>query len=245
MSEPNPNSSSTPNPAPQSTGRPVQLFQPSNRPFNPRAVLNTLPEAFYSASGSDVRQTYNSLHTNTKNLQDAPLLTRKLRAAEEQKKMSRFPHTIIRFLFPDRYTLQGVFKPGDRVSDLESFVKECLKDDGHGVEFVLFVTPPKKILSDKKSTLWKEGFAPAAMVHVGIESGVKETCGLVRSDIWDKVQQVPMPKEVVGGMEGDGKRLDGGKGSSSSDKVKDAVQNGKKAAEKVIPKWLMKNLKKR
>lgn len=170
--------------------RELRVFRPSDTPFDPRRLQ--LPEDFYEATGEDVRASYASLSTTNRSLQDAPLMTKKMRDAEQAKKRSRFRKALLRIRFPDRVELQGTFEPSSTVRDVRKFVRERLRNPGQ-VSFHLFVVPPKTILKDLDSTLWNNGLVPAALVHFGVDSGPSESSSLLSDATLGLMEDAPAP----------------------------------------------------
>ncbi|XP_058443191.1 tether containing UBX domain for GLUT4 [Malaya genurostris] len=128
------------------------------------------PDSFYEITVSDVRKMYADLRKQVKDLEEAPLMTSELRQLEDSKRvlnhLSRYRITIIRVQFPDRYVLQGIFKPHESVSDVINFVRENLQDST--IDFHLYTTPPKEILSSE-STLVEAKCVPQILLHFGCE----------------------------------------------------------------------------
>ncbi|MBV97146.1 Tether containing UBX domain for GLUT4, partial [Eschrichtius robustus] len=61
-----------------------------------------------------------------KRLEEAPLVTKAFRDAQMKEKLQRYPKVVLRVLFPDRYILQGFFRPSETVGDLRDFVRSHL-----------------------------------------------------------------------------------------------------------------------
>ncbi|XP_048411362.1 tether containing UBX domain for GLUT4 isoform X7 [Stegostoma tigrinum] len=79
---------------------------------------------------------------------------------------------VLRVQFPDRYVLQGFFRPFETVGALIEFVKSHLIDPA--ISFYLFSifvvkTPPKVLLDKPAATLFEANLFPAALVHFGSE----------------------------------------------------------------------------
>ncbi|XP_058825136.1 tether containing UBX domain for GLUT4 [Topomyia yanbarensis] len=128
------------------------------------------PDSFYEITVSDVRKMYADLRKQVKELEEAPLMTSELRQLEDSKRvlnnLSRYKTTIIRVQFPDRYVLQGIFKPHESVSDVMTFVRDNLDDST--VDFYLYTTPPKELLSTE-NTLVEAKCVPQVLLHFGCE----------------------------------------------------------------------------
>lgn len=208
----------------------VHLFRPSNYRFDPRTLV--LPDDFFNSTLGDVKDASSHLSERVRNLGDAPLMTKKMRQAEEEAKMSRFRKVMIRVLLPDRHSLQGVFEPKSTIRDVTSFVQLCVKD---GVKFHLFLVPPKTVLKDAKKTLWQQKLVPAAQIYLGVDEGPTSTKEMLRESVFTLAEEAPPPKMIATPVE------EGGRTSGTAKETKGAkVAGTAKAKSKIIPKWLKK-----
>lgn len=102
------------------------------------AELNT-DDSFYDVSVNDLKVLLRHLKCQAQGMDDAPLLTAKLRELDESKKtlqkITRYKDTIIRVQFPDRLVLQGTFSAVDKVATVMEFVREYIVDTN--LDFVL------------------------------------------------------------------------------------------------------------
>uniref|UniRef100_A0A8C0WCI8 Tether containing UBX domain for GLUT4 n=1 Tax=Castor canadensis TaxID=51338 RepID=A0A8C0WCI8_CASCN len=105
-----------------------------------------LPDEFFEVTVDDVRRRLAQLKSERKRLEEAPLVTKAFREAQMKEKLERYPKAALRILFPDRYILQGFFRPSETV-----------------------IAPPKTILDDHTLTLFQANLFPAALVHFGAE----------------------------------------------------------------------------
>ncbi|XP_070249771.1 tether containing UBX domain for GLUT4 isoform X4 [Myotis yumanensis] len=126
-----------------------------------------LPDEFFEVTVDDVRRRLAQLKSERKRLEEAPLVTKAFREAQRKEKLERYPKVVLRVLFPDRYILQGFFRPSETVGDLQDFVRSHLGNPA--LPFHLFITPPKTILEDHTLTLFQANLFPAALVHFGAE----------------------------------------------------------------------------
>ncbi|XP_030151173.1 tether containing UBX domain for GLUT4 isoform X8 [Lynx canadensis] len=126
-----------------------------------------LPDEFFEVTVDDVRRRLAQLRSERKRLEEAPLVTKAFREAQKREKLERYPKVVLRVLFPDRYILQGFFRPNETVGDLRDFVRSHLGNPE--LPFYLFITPPKTILDDHRLTLFQADLFPAALVHFGAE----------------------------------------------------------------------------
>ncbi|XP_022379247.1 tether containing UBX domain for GLUT4 isoform X3 [Enhydra lutris kenyoni] len=112
-----------------------------------------LPDEFFEVTVDDVRRRLAQLKSERKRLEEAPLVTKAFRDAQRREKLERYPKVVLRVLFPDRYILQGFFRPSETVGDLQAFVRSHLGDPE--LPFYLFITPPKTVLDDPTLTLFQ------------------------------------------------------------------------------------------
>ncbi|XP_014644856.1 PREDICTED: tether containing UBX domain for GLUT4 isoform X1 [Ceratotherium simum simum] len=126
-----------------------------------------LPDEFFEVTVDDVRRRLAQLKSERKRLEEAPLVTKAFREAQMKEKLERYPKVVLRVLFPDRYILQGFFRPSETVGDLQDFVRSHLGNPE--LPFHLFIAPPKTVLDDHTMTLFQANLFPAALVHFGSE----------------------------------------------------------------------------
>lgn len=104
-----------------------------------RAVELSVDDSFYDVSVNDLKVLLRDLKCQTQGLDDAPLLTAKMRELDEAKKtlnkLTRYKDTVIRVQFPDRLVLQGTFAAVDTVAAVMEFVREFIVDPH--LDFVL------------------------------------------------------------------------------------------------------------
>ncbi|XP_020043442.1 tether containing UBX domain for GLUT4 isoform X3 [Castor canadensis] len=112
-----------------------------------------LPDEFFEVTVDDVRRRLAQLKSERKRLEEAPLVTKAFREAQMKEKLERYPKAALRILFPDRYILQGFFRPSETVGDLREFVRSHLGNPE--LSFHLFIAPPKTILDDHTLTLFQ------------------------------------------------------------------------------------------
>ncbi|KAH8338491.1 hypothetical protein KR059_006939 [Drosophila kikkawai] len=127
-----------------------------------------LPDSFFDLTVNDLKMVLRDLKRTSTGDDDAPLLTAKLRELERQKtmlaKLNQYKDCVLRIQFPDRFVLQGIFKPHEQLAKVEEFVRQFLAQPGE--QFHLFTIPPKKVLPSSE-TLLELNFVPNAIVHFG------------------------------------------------------------------------------
>ncbi|KFV65371.1 Tether containing UBX domain for GLUT4, partial [Dryobates pubescens] len=113
-----------------------------------------LPDEFFEVTVDDVRKRLAQLRSERqKHLEEAPLMTKSLREAQQKEKLERYPKVVLRVHFPDRHVLQGFFCPNETVGILRDFVRSHLADAD--LPFYLFIAPPRIILNDESLTLFE------------------------------------------------------------------------------------------
>ncbi|KAH8232494.1 hypothetical protein KR032_008251 [Drosophila birchii] len=127
-----------------------------------------LPDSFFDLTVNDLKMVLRDLKRTSSGDDDAPLLTAKLRELERQKtmlaKLNQYKDCVLRIQFPDRFVLQGIFKPHEQLAKVEEFVRQFLAEPGE--QFHLYTIPPKKVLPSNE-TLLELNFVPNAIVHFG------------------------------------------------------------------------------
>ncbi|XP_030061036.1 tether containing UBX domain for GLUT4 isoform X2 [Microcaecilia unicolor] len=126
-----------------------------------------LPDEFFEVTVDDVRKRFAQLKSERKRLEESPFMTRSLRESRMKEKLEQYPKVVLRVQFPDRYVLQGFFRPNETVHMLKEFVRSHLADAD--LPFYLFITPPRSILQNESETLFQANLFPAAVVHFGSE----------------------------------------------------------------------------
>jgi hypothetical protein len=112
--------------------------------------------------------------------EEAPFRTRAQREIEALEGAKVYPHTLLRFHFPDRYVLQLQAHPRETVGNVRRVLwDEALNEEGRAAvgeegRLVLHTTPPRRVL-ETSMVLEEGGMVPAAVIHVtweGAASGV-------------------------------------------------------------------------
>ncbi|KAM4691462.1 tether containing UBX domain for GLUT4 [Rhinophrynus dorsalis] len=127
-----------------------------------------LTDDFFEVTMDDVRRRFSELRSERQRLEEAPLMTKALREAQMKEKLERYPKVVLRVLFPDRYVLQGFFRPTETVGAVREFVRSQLEDPE--LPFYLFITPPRTELKDNTQTLFQAELFPAALIHFGSQT---------------------------------------------------------------------------
>uniref|UniRef100_A0A1L8DSK0 Putative tug ubiquitin-like domain protein n=1 Tax=Nyssomyia neivai TaxID=330878 RepID=A0A1L8DSK0_9DIPT len=161
----------------------------------PRVQEKDLPDSFFDLTIDDVRLLLRDLKDQAKAMDDAPLLTAKLREMENDRKVLKllqYKKTIIRIQFPDRHVLQATFNPIDTLECVTNLVRQHLQNPQ--LDFHLFTTPPKRILP-LESRLVELQCVPQAVIHFGTEQDEKSDTGSYLSS--DKLMNLTSPDAAV------------------------------------------------
>ncbi|XP_031564021.1 tether containing UBX domain for GLUT4-like [Actinia tenebrosa] len=124
-----------------------------------------VPDSFYDVTVEDLRKMLQDLHSEKTKGAEMPLLTKAMRESRRLQEMYKYEKVVIRVKFPDRLTLQGFFRPQEKVSVLTEFVKSHLEDPD--TAFYLYTTPPKTVLKNQEATLFASQLCPASLVYFG------------------------------------------------------------------------------
>ncbi|XP_053697710.1 tether containing UBX domain for GLUT4 [Sabethes cyaneus] len=146
-----------------------------------------LPDSFFELTTADARKIQADLKNKIRELEDAPLLTSQYRQLEEEKRilsqLGRYKTTVVRVQFRDRYVLQGIFKPHESIANVMTFVRNYLSDPT--IEFHLYTTPPKNILSGDV-ILVEAQLVPTALLHFGCEHDCSP-CTLLKPAFYEQL----------------------------------------------------------
>ncbi|CAG8586509.1 16331_t:CDS:10 [Cetraspora pellucida] len=129
--------------------RDIKVFNP---PPENAVMSNTidLPDSFYELTTAELRYLLAKQANKHKREENAGFKTSAIRAKEEKERERNFQ-------------LQIAFLSKEHVADLYEFVKSALRTPDR--KFELYISPPKKTLSDKGLTLYQAGLAPASLVY--------------------------------------------------------------------------------
>lgn len=146
-----------------------------------------IPDSFFEVTASDMRVLMSQLRDNVRSMDNAPLMTAKLRELEDAKKtlvQLQYKETLIRIQFPNRLVLQTVFKPINTIAEVKEFLKTFLTEEvaefqlcklikcgicgctWNKLGFFAVLTPPKTILQDDER-LVELHCVPQALIHFG------------------------------------------------------------------------------
>jgi hypothetical protein len=99
---------------------------------------------------------------------DNPLETRSMRERVQSTRTVNYEHLAIRFVINSTFILQGLFYSNEPISHLVDFIRANVRcSHVQHVDFYLYTSPPRLILSDLTKSLLAYDLAPAAYVYLG------------------------------------------------------------------------------
>ncbi|ORZ12922.1 hypothetical protein BCR41DRAFT_355918 [Lobosporangium transversale] len=174
--------------------RNVKVFRPPSDSSVPLSNQIDLPDDFYTLTPQDVMKLLNSQKAKREEEENRGFKTSAVRAEEEKARERRYPKTIIRIRFPDRVQLQATFRSQETVGDLRKWVASACV--GQGEKFDLYITPPRKVLSDNKQTLYQAGLAPQSIVYFSwVDSKLNQNPPFLNGEHMMMMQDLPNPGE--------------------------------------------------
>lgn len=177
--------------------------------YSLESVVNSsfedIPDSFFDVTISDVRVLMSQLKDVTRSMDNAPLMTSKLRELEDAKRtlsQLKYRETLIRVQFPNRLVLQTVFKPIDTIGRVKEFLGRFLVAEVEEFELcklsptekgeifmnrnlISVTTPPKTILNDE-DRLVELHFVPQALIHF-TSTGQSQTSNVIREEFLNQL----------------------------------------------------------
>ncbi|KAF9997840.1 Tether containing UBX domain for GLUT4, partial [Entomortierella chlamydospora] len=175
--------------------REVKVFRAPADSSAPLSNQIDLPDDFYELSSQDVMKLMNSQKAKREQEENRGFKTAAARAEEEKAREKRYPKTIIRIRFPDRVQIQGTFRSQETIGDLRKWVASvCV---GQGEKFDLYTTPPKKVLTDNKQTLYQAGLAPQSIVSFSwVDTKLNTNSPFLNGEYMMMIQDLPVPGQA-------------------------------------------------
>jgi hypothetical protein len=119
----------------------------------------------------------NDLIYQNSQLQNAPLITAQLRREQEEKRrlqmLDKYPTTVLRIQFSDRYILQMPVPSAITLGEVKQQLMEYLEVSIQVDKFELFTTPPKQVI-ETSSSLHQIGLTPSSLVYISSHCVLKE-----------------------------------------------------------------------
>uniref|UniRef100_A0A8C4RCG2 Uncharacterized protein n=1 Tax=Eptatretus burgeri TaxID=7764 RepID=A0A8C4RCG2_EPTBU len=91
--------------------RQTLVISPDFGPLRSPSDVGGLPDEFFEVTVDDVRKRYSELKKARIQLEEAPLLTSEMRERQKHERLKRYSQVAVRVNFPDRFVLQGFFRP--------------------------------------------------------------------------------------------------------------------------------------
>ncbi|KAG0207606.1 Tether containing UBX domain for GLUT4 [Mortierella sp. GBA30] len=224
--------------------RDVKVFKPPADNDTPLSNQIDLPDDFYTLSSQDVMKLMNSQKSKREEEENRGFKTAAARAEEEKARERRYPKTIIRVRFPDRVQLQATFKSQETVGELYKWVASACV--GQGEKFELYTTPPKKVLSDDKQTLYQAGLAPQSIVYFSWkDTKLNLNPPFLNGEHMMKLQELPVPgqepeeesKDSETSSTGDGQRTTPAM-TKEERRMSARMSTDKPGSMGGVPKWM-------
>ncbi|KAJ3183309.1 Tether containing UBX domain for GLUT4 [Gaertneriomyces sp. JEL0708] len=144
----------------QSYDREIKIYRPPVDSRGPTQI--ELPDSFFELTSAELKFLIQSSKSRAQANENAPLMTKAMRDREQAARQKKYPKTMIRVRFRDRWVLQAQFLSNEEVSCLYDVVRSVL--DRRDRSFVLYTTPPYQVI-DAAVTFWQAGLAPATVVY--------------------------------------------------------------------------------
>ncbi|CAF1240748.1 unnamed protein product [Adineta steineri] len=151
-----------------------------------------LPDSFFELTPDDLRSVLNTLRQQ--GAEDNPLETRLMRERAQSARAVAYKHIVIRFVINSNCVLQGLFYPDEPVSNLLEFARtNLICSQLKQLDFYLYTSPPRVVLSDLKKQLSAYDLIPAAYVYLGhskVSPLILELASNVRLGTIDEANQI-------------------------------------------------------
>lgn len=195
-----------------------------------------LSDEFFDLTEEDARKILRDIVRKREELEEGgPLVTAKLREAEESKKLleqlNRYQKTIIRVMFPDRSVLQAVFSPTETIKEVIKFVSEYLENKS--LLFYLYTTPPKCILPEDKKLI-ELNCVPRALLYFGTQEA-QEKQNFLREDILQQLTTHSKASLIASKLR-EQARVEANTNDDQAECSK-PLEKIKEAKTKKVPKW--------
>jgi len=221
---------------------PFKIYNPPPSQSSSLASIGaTLPDNsdYFKPTPADLKLAQNSLAQRAKALQDAPLLTAKLRDEKEEERRNRFPMATIRIKFANRTMLEKSFPSSEKIISVYRFVRACLNDEAQSHKFLLFSSPPRRDLkvSDtevKDKSLYELRLAPQSNLFFRfLDESVSFDSPTSSPPLLESLfaQAISVPDPIILSVQSDPPSTNAGSSLNNT------------STERKIPKWLKLNKK--
>ncbi|CAI7990501.1 Tether containing UBX domain for GLUT4 [Geodia barretti] len=93
----------------------------------PLPAHDEVSASFFEHTVTDIHVIHSDLKRQA-SASDAPLMTRAMRAVRDEMRLEKYEKSVVRVYFPDRWVLQGCFRPQESLKMLVNFIRENLAD---------------------------------------------------------------------------------------------------------------------
>ncbi|KAG0246938.1 Tether containing UBX domain for GLUT4 [Mortierella sp. GBA43] len=176
----------------ESVDRHVKVFRPPADDGVPLSNKIDLPDDFYTLTTQDMVRLMDSQKAKREEEENRGFKTAAMRAEEDKARERRYPKTIVRVRFPDRVQIQATFSSQETIADLRQWVTDvCV---GQGEKFDLYISPPRKVLTDNKQTLYQAGLTPQSIVYFSwADSKLNQSSPFLNGTHMAMMEDLPIP----------------------------------------------------
>ncbi|KAJ3443920.1 tether containing ubx domain for glut4 [Anaeramoeba flamelloides] len=139
-----------------------------------------LPDKYFKHTKQDIK--YLAI-TNQQKIEEMSQFTTREQRENKKKNTKVYKKVLIKFMFPDRLSIQASFHPREKIQILYHFVRFILNQEYKQMNFELFTTPPKYILSQLEKTLRDENLIPRCMVYISFSNKSLNTSELIKREL--------------------------------------------------------------
>ncbi|KAJ6241948.1 tether containing ubx domain for glut4 [Anaeramoeba flamelloides] len=161
-----------------------------------------LPKGFFKLSKKDLKYRMDQQRKNIEFM--STLMTRELR--DKKRKKFHTKTVVIRYVFPDRISIQATFLPNEKVLDLYKLLREQFVSSKKKLPIKLFIAPPKMDLIDMDKTLVKSNLSPKSLVYVSLMGNDIPTPEIIKSHLCEELQN---NVKIMENMEEEGEEEEG------------------------------------
>lgn len=174
-----------------------------------------------------------------KQLKQQNFTTKAMRDLEKIKKQKVYAHATLTIHFPDGCKVLGKFIPATTLKAVKDSIQSQVFTQGISQLFDLYITPPRRILSDDK-TLQQEGLVPAAKIFISWKGSPPplsaESTSHIRSDLFhssttpSSMTEIFPPSQPIAMMAADDSSTTNNATDSQNDKKKSGTSESREDA---------------
>lgn len=155
----------------------VLVYLPPNDSTSLSKQIQEESDDFFEHTEEEIRKMMNELISKNNQLQTAPLMTAQLRREQEEQRrlqfLAKYPTTVLRIQFNDRFVLQLPSPSGSTLAEVKQQLVQYLEIERTTESFEIFTTPPKQVLGTSLP-LHQLGLTPSSHVYVSSNCVLKE-----------------------------------------------------------------------